>query len=80
VYRAVHTVNLVLIWSFLDGLKPRLVLESPREVYKVSFCGFDENVLIGGCRNGQVTDQAWKSVENPWSYRGFYEKLPYKPP
>ncbi|XP_048518881.1 dynein axonemal intermediate chain 3 [Dendroctonus ponderosae] len=54
VYRAVHTVNLVLIWSFLDGLKPRLVLESPREVYKVSFCGFDENVLIGGCRNGQV--------------------------
>ncbi|XP_066245978.1 dynein axonemal intermediate chain 3 [Euwallacea similis] len=54
VYTAVHTVNLVLIWSFLDTLKPKLILESPREIHRITFCDFDENVLIGGCKNGQI--------------------------
>ncbi|KAL1491053.1 hypothetical protein ABEB36_011706 [Hypothenemus hampei] len=54
VYKAVHSTNLVLIWSFLDVLKPKLILESPREVHKISFCKFDENILVGGCENGQI--------------------------
>ncbi|CAH1962918.1 unnamed protein product [Acanthoscelides obtectus] len=54
VMKAVHGINPVLIWSCLDPLKPRLILETPREVHKLSFCKFDPNVLVGGCCNGQV--------------------------
>ncbi|CAG9820637.1 unnamed protein product [Phaedon cochleariae] len=54
VLKAVHGINPVLIWSCLDGLKPKLILEAPREVHKLSFCKFDENILIGGCKNGQI--------------------------
>ncbi|CAG9860925.1 unnamed protein product [Phyllotreta striolata] len=46
--------NLVLIWSCVDGLKPKLMLKAPREVIKLSFCKFDENVLLGGLKNGQI--------------------------
>ncbi|XP_060533316.1 dynein axonemal intermediate chain 3 [Cylas formicarius] len=54
VYKAVHGSNPVLLWSFVDGLKPKLILESPREVHSLSFCSFDENILVGGCKNGQL--------------------------
>ncbi|XP_074025268.1 missing minor mitochondria isoform X2 [Leptinotarsa decemlineata] len=54
VLKAVHGLNSVLIWSCLDGLRPKLILETPREVHKLSFCKFDENILIGGCSNGQI--------------------------
>ncbi|XP_030747574.1 WD repeat-containing protein 63 [Sitophilus oryzae] len=54
VHEAVHGTNPVLIWSFKDCLKPKLILESPREVRFLSFCRFDENILIGGCKNGQL--------------------------
>ncbi|KAG5900087.1 hypothetical protein JTB14_016057 [Gonioctena quinquepunctata] len=54
VLKAVHGVNPVLIWSCLDGLKPKLILETPREVHKLAFCNFDENILIGGLNNGQI--------------------------
>ncbi|XP_023311099.1 LOW QUALITY PROTEIN: WD repeat-containing protein 63 [Anoplophora glabripennis] len=54
VLRAVHGVNPVLLWSTSDALKPKLILESPREVHKLSFCPFDENILIGGCKDGQI--------------------------
>ncbi|VEN44432.1 unnamed protein product [Callosobruchus maculatus] len=54
VMKAVHGVNPVLMWSCLDALKPRLILETPREVHKLSFCNFDPNILVGGCSNGQV--------------------------
>ncbi|KAJ9576310.1 hypothetical protein L9F63_006810 [Diploptera punctata] len=54
IFRAVHGSNLVLIWSFVDSLKPKLILESSQEVHSLSFCPFNENILIGGCINGQV--------------------------
>ncbi|XP_057667329.1 dynein axonemal intermediate chain 3 isoform X2 [Diorhabda carinulata] len=54
VLKAVHGNNLTLIWSCLDGLRPKLILESPREVTKLAFCKFDENILIGGLKNGQI--------------------------
>lgn len=38
----------------MDALKPKLILESPREIERISFCKFDENILIGGCKNGQI--------------------------
>lgn len=46
----------MLIWSFDDCLRPKLVLESESQVTSVSFCPRDGNALIGGCANGQVYD------------------------
>ncbi|CAG9559545.1 unnamed protein product [Danaus chrysippus] len=54
IQRAVYGLNPVLIWSHIDSLLPKLYLESPREVKVLSFCPFDENILIGGCVNGQI--------------------------
>ncbi|CAH0555903.1 unnamed protein product [Brassicogethes aeneus] len=47
VFRAVHTLNPVLVWSVNDYLMPKLVLHSPREVMHLSFCPYDGNILIG---------------------------------
>lgn len=52
--RAVHGVNPVLLWSLLDALNAKLLLEAHREVTALSFCPYDENILVGGCLNGQV--------------------------
>ncbi|CAK1545995.1 unnamed protein product [Leptosia nina] len=54
IQRAVYGLNPVLIWSHIDSLIPKLFLESPREVKVLSFCPFNENILIGGCINGQI--------------------------
>ncbi|XP_026752451.3 dynein axonemal intermediate chain 3 [Galleria mellonella] len=54
IQRAVYGLNPVMIWSHIDSLIPKLYLESPREVKVLSFCPFDENILIGGCINGQI--------------------------
>lgn len=44
----------ILIWSFTDCLSPKLILECPREVTSVAVCPFDNNIIVGGCINGQV--------------------------
>lgn len=54
IQRAVYGINPVMIWSHIDSLIPKLTLESPREVKMLSFCPFDENILVGGCINGQL--------------------------
>lgn len=54
VERAIHGVNPVLLWSLLDPLNAKLIMEAHREVTTVSFCPYDENILVGGCINGQV--------------------------
>lgn len=54
IQRAVYGLNPVLIWSHIDSLIPKLYLDCPREVKSLAFCPFDENLLIGGCINGQV--------------------------
>ncbi|XP_015605095.1 WD repeat-containing protein 63-like [Cephus cinctus] len=43
-----------LIWSFSDNLHPKIVLEDFREVHSLSFCPFREDVIVGGCTNGQI--------------------------
>ncbi|XP_053604138.1 dynein axonemal intermediate chain 3 [Plodia interpunctella] len=54
IQRAVYGLNPVMIWSHIDSLIPKLYLEAPREVKVLSFCPFNENVLVGGCINGQI--------------------------
>lgn len=44
----------VLVWSFDDLLYPKFELETPREITCLSFCPYDENLLIGGTSNGQL--------------------------
>lgn len=59
----------VLLWSFNDNLYPKLVLDSPREVTYLSFCPYDENVLLGSLITGQFVIWDLKDrllqVENP---------------
>lgn len=64
VVKAVHGINPVLIWCTNDTLKPKLILESPRPVMKLSFCDFDENILIGGCVNGQIVSRLYDEIIN----------------
>lgn len=52
--RTVHGVNPVLLWSLLDPLNAKLSMEAHREVTTLSFCPYDENILVGGCINGQI--------------------------
>jgi dynein intermediate chain 3, axonemal len=54
VNRAVYEENPVLVWSFDDMLKPKLELNSPREIISIKFCPYDGNVIIGGTINGQI--------------------------
>lgn len=54
IMRAVYGLNPVMIWSHIDSLIPKLYLEVPREVKVLSFCPFNENILVGGCVNGQI--------------------------
>ena len=54
IQRAVYGLNPVLIWSHIDSLIPKLYLDAPREVKVLSFCPFNENLLVGGLVSGQV--------------------------
>lgn len=54
VKRTILEKNPVLIWSFDDTLKPKLELFAPREVYTLSFCPYDPNILIGGMVSGDI--------------------------
>lgn len=61
--------NPVLLWSFIDTLYPKLVLQSPREVTFLSFCPYDANILIGGLVTGQLIiwdlENCLQRIENP---------------
>lgn len=46
--------NPVLVWSFDDTLYPKLELDAPREITCLSYCPYDENIIIGGMINGQL--------------------------
>ncbi|XP_063991901.1 dynein axonemal intermediate chain 3-like isoform X2 [Diachasmimorpha longicaudata] len=46
--------NCILIWSFNDCLKPKLVLQCFPEVTTISIRPLDGTIVIGGCGNGQM--------------------------
>ncbi|KAK4882059.1 hypothetical protein RN001_005378, partial [Aquatica leii] len=54
VTEAIFNVSPVLLWCFNDNLNPKLYLQSPREINALSFCPYNENILVGGCVNGQI--------------------------
>ncbi|KAF5275934.1 hypothetical protein FQA39_LY00730 [Lamprigera yunnana] len=46
VSEAIFNVTPILIWSFNDSLYPKLYLESPREITALSFCPYNEHLLV----------------------------------
>lgn len=44
----------VFIWSLADELRPLLQLDAPHEVTSLSYCPYDENIVVGGMANGQL--------------------------
>jgi len=66
--RIVLEPNPVLMWSFDDIIEPKLEFVAPREVLYISFCPYDENLLIGGCMNGQIII---------WDLKGRIERVEY---
>ncbi|KAF7662162.1 hypothetical protein LDENG_00244860 [Lucifuga dentata] len=44
----------ILFYSFSDPSEPQLLLESPDDIFAFEFCPSDPNIIVGGCRNGQV--------------------------
>lgn len=65
----VKSSNPVLLWSFDDNIYPKLVLDAPQEVTYLSFCPYDENMLIGALVTGQFIIWDLKDrlhqIENP---------------
>lgn len=66
VKRTILEKNPVLIWSFDDTLKPILELVAPREVYTLSFCPYNPDILIGGMISGDIV---------LWDLKGCIERV-----
>ncbi|XP_017027782.1 dynein axonemal intermediate chain 3 [Drosophila kikkawai] len=66
VQRAVLEPNPVLLWSFSDNLNYKLEFDAQIENTALTFCPFNGDILLGGCRNGQVV---------LWDLQGRCERL-----
>lgn len=66
VQRAVLEPNPVLLWSFSDNLNYKLEFDAPIENTALTFCPFNGDILLGGCKNGQVV---------LWDLQGRCERL-----
>ncbi|XP_022214171.2 dynein intermediate chain 3, axonemal [Drosophila obscura] len=66
VQQAVLQPNPVLMWSFADNLNYKLEFEAPIETTALTFCPFNGDLLLGGCKNGQVVI---------WDLQGRCERL-----
>lgn len=51
---SINQAHSVTMWSFDEKLYPKLELDTPRELSQLSFCPYDENLLLGGTQNGQL--------------------------
>ncbi|KAJ6637540.1 Dynein axonemal intermediate chain 3 [Pseudolycoriella hygida] len=54
VKRMVLQPSIVLLWSFDDIFQPLMQLNTPLEVSCLSFCPYDEDIVVGGLVNGQL--------------------------
>ncbi|XP_075944011.1 dynein axonemal intermediate chain 3 [Anarhichas minor] len=46
--------SLILFYSFSDPSNAQLLLECPDDIFAFEFCPSDPNIIVGGCKNGQV--------------------------
>lgn len=52
--KSIISSSLILIWSFVDPIQPKLLLEAPDDVTSFAFSPTEPNIIAGGCHNGQV--------------------------
>ncbi|CAF2319241.1 unnamed protein product [Rotaria sp. Silwood2] len=52
--RMTTSPSLILIWSFVDPIQPKLYLEAPDDIQCFQFSPTDPHVIAGGCVNGQI--------------------------
>lgn len=52
--KSVISASLILIWSFVDPIQPKLLLEAPDDIFSFAFSPSEPNIIAGGCMNGQV--------------------------
>lgn len=52
--KTIISSNLILIWSFVDPIQPKLLLEAPDDVHAFAFSPSEPNIIAAGCQNGQV--------------------------
>lgn len=52
--RTVLQPSTVLLWSFDDIFEPQMQLKTPQEVSFLTFCPYDEDLIVGGLVNGQL--------------------------
>jgi dynein intermediate chain 3, axonemal len=52
--KSVINPALILIWSFVDPIQPKLLLEAPEDIFTFAFNPNEPNIIAGGCINGQV--------------------------
>uniref|UniRef100_A0AAY4DBC1 WDR63 n=1 Tax=Denticeps clupeoides TaxID=299321 RepID=A0AAY4DBC1_9TELE len=45
---------LILFWGFSDPINPQLLLKCPDDIFSFQFCPSDPNIIVGGCKNGQI--------------------------
>nr|XP_020458559.1 WD repeat-containing protein 63 isoform X1 [Monopterus albus] len=46
--------SFIVFYSFSDFSNPQLLLECPDDIFAFEFCPSDPNIIVGGCKNGQV--------------------------
>ncbi|XP_040041162.2 dynein axonemal intermediate chain 3 [Gasterosteus aculeatus] len=46
--------SFIVFYSFSDSSHAQLLLECPGDIFAFEFCPSDPNIIVGGCRNGQV--------------------------
>ncbi|XP_034036690.1 WD repeat-containing protein 63 [Thalassophryne amazonica] len=44
----------IVFYSFLDPSNCQLLLKGPDDIFAFEFCPSDPNIIVGGCKNGQV--------------------------
>ncbi|CAF1214774.1 unnamed protein product, partial [Didymodactylos carnosus] len=61
--------SLILIWSFVDPIQPKLFLEAPDDIQCFQFSPSEPHIIAGGCVNGQIVmwdiQQYEERIKNP---------------
>jgi len=56
IYQVKSHKSLIVFWDFEDihSIEPLIVLSSPLEILTFEFNPKDNNIVVGGCMNGQI--------------------------
>ncbi|XP_037325776.2 dynein axonemal intermediate chain 3 [Pungitius pungitius] len=69
--------SFIVFYSFSDSSHAQLLLECPGDIFAFEFCPSDPNIIVGGCRNGQVV--LWDMSAHSMHLKGTQpgEKVPF---